>query len=334
MLTALFVTLRIVANPLSNVLQKQLTSRGAHPLVVIAVTHALLTPVAAALLATVRWQDLDSVFWMNMVLCAVLAVVGNALLVYALKEGDLSLLGPINAYKSVLSLVLAVVLLGEIPSIAGAVGVVLVLVGSLFVVDRAHGQAHGRALLQFIRDRGVRLRFAALVFSATEAVFLKRAILHSTPLTTFLFWSILGLPFALIAVSALGRNDGESRARQLAANVRLYLGLALTTGLMQAATLFTFGKLQVGYSLALFQLSTLVSVFLGHHVFREKNIRRRLVGSLIMVAGAALIVSLGRSKPENPVQADVFLPLGKSVDSKGRGCADPLNGSGIHLHAV
>ena len=31
---------------------------------------------------------------------------------------------------------------------------------------------------------------------------------------------------------------------------RAYLWLALTTGVMQATTLLTFGKLQVGYSLA------------------------------------------------------------------------------------
>lgn len=334
MLTALYVTLRIVANPLSNVFQKQLTIRGAHPLAVIAVTHAILTPVALSFLPMVAWDRLDSVFWVNIVLCAGLAVVGNALLVYALREGDLSILGPINAYKSVLSLFLAVIFLGEIPSVAGVAGVFLVLAGSLFVVERAPGQAHNRALLQFMRDRGVQLRLAALVFSATEAVFLKRAILHSTPLVTFLFWSILGLPFALIAVAVLRRSVEGFDARRMAGNGRLCLGLALTTGLMQAATLFTFGKLQVGYSLALFQLSTLVSVFLGHHFFRERNIKRRLIGSLIMVAGAVLIVSLGRSKPEAADRADILTPWGKSVDSKSRGCAERVNRSRIHLHAV
>jgi drug/metabolite transporter (DMT)-like permease len=334
MLTALFVTLRIVANPLSNVLQKQLTRRGAHPLVVIAVTHGILTPVAVALLAAMRWDDLDSVFWINIVLCAVLAVVGNALIVYALRESDLSVLGPINAYKSVLSLVLAVVMLGEIPSVAGAVGVVLVLAGSLFVVDRAPGQAHGRALLQFIRDRGIQLRLAALVFSATEAVLLKRAILHSTPLVTFLFWSILGLPVALIAVAAFGWRGDRTEAGRWAENVRLYLGLGLTTGLMQAATLFTFEKLQVGYSLALFQLSTIVSVFFGHHFFRERNIKRRLIGSLIMVAGAMLIVSVGRSKPESADQTGATMSRGELRDSKGKGCTERENESGISFHAV
>ena len=59
-------------------------------------------------------------------------------------------------------------------------------------------------------------------------------------------------------------------------------------------TLLTLGKLQVGYSLALFQLSTLITVYVGHRYFHERNLRRRLLGSLVMVIGAMLIVTLGR----------------------------------------
>ena len=137
------------------------------------------------------------------------------------------------------------------------------------------------------------MRFAALAFSATEAVFLKRAILHSTPGITYVFWSILGLPVAAAAVLLLLRGTLGQEVRRLRQHGRTYLWLALSTGLMQAATLFTFGNLQVGYSLALFQLSTLISVFLGYRYFEERNIQRRLVGSVIMIAGAVLIVGLG-----------------------------------------
>ena len=64
---------------------------------------------------------------------------------------------------------------------------------------------------------------------------------------------------------------------------------------MQLATVFTFRDLQVGYALALFKLSTIVSVFLGRRYFSEPNVRKRLLGSLIMASGAALIVVFGRS---------------------------------------
>ena len=176
-----------------------------------------------------------SAFWVNMVICAVLAVAGNVLLVFALRSTDLSVLGPINAYKAVLSLVLGVFLIGEVPTAFGLVGVLLILAGSYFVVDRAPNQPHGDAFLRFFRDRGVQLRFAALVFSATEAVFLKRAVLHSSPVTTFLFWSILGLPVAAAAIAFLLRGDVGSEILRFRHHWRTYLWLALTTGVMQLA---------------------------------------------------------------------------------------------------
>ena len=63
---------------------------------------------------------------------------------------------------------------------------------------------------------------------------------------------------------------------------------------MQLATVLTFGVLQVGYSLALFQLSALISVFLGYRYFQEAQMRTRIAGSLVMTAGAAMIVMFGR----------------------------------------
>ena len=77
---------------------------------------------------------------------------------------------------------------------------------------------------------------------------------------------------------------------------RTLLWLAATTALMALTTILTFEKLQVGYSLALFQLSTLMTVYLGHRYFQERNIRRRLLGSLVMVIGAMLIITLGHSR--------------------------------------
>jgi drug/metabolite transporter (DMT)-like permease len=71
--------------------------------------------------------------------------------------------------------------------------------------------------------------------------------------------------------------------------------LALTTGLMQLSTLYAFGVLQVGYSLALFQTSALLGVLFGYKFFREQDLARRLVGASIMVIGAIFIVVFGRT---------------------------------------
>jgi drug/metabolite transporter (DMT)-like permease len=294
LLTALFVVARILVNPVSNVFQKQLTQRSANPLFIIGATDALLTLGALPLffLGVVPLQ-LGAEFWTNMMVSASLAVASNVLLVYALQSAGLSVLGPINAYKSVISLVLGVFLLGEVPTPMGLAGVLLILAGSYFVVDRDVNQPRTNAFARFFRERGVQFRFAALGVSSTEAIFLKKALLLSSPLTTFVFWSILGLPIAAAAIALLLRDRLGNEVVLLRHNWPTYLLLAITTGAMQLTTLLTFGKLQVGYSLALFQLSTLISVFLGYRYFQEGHIRKRLLGSVIMAAGAALIVVLG-----------------------------------------
>jgi drug/metabolite transporter (DMT)-like permease len=291
--TVLVVIVRIVANPFSNVFQKQLAQRSAEPLFIIAATHGLLTALALPLLLGRPPGTLGVGFWANMLTAVALAVAGNVLLVYALRSTDLSVLGPINAYKAVLSLLLAVVLIGEVPTVFGLIGVTLIVAGSYFVIDREPGQARGSAFRQFTREPGVRLRFAALICAATEAVFLKRALLLSSPITAFLMWAVLGFPVAAMAAVLL-RSGIAAEMTRLRREWRTYLWLAATTGLMQVTTLLTFGTLQVGYSLALFQLSTLITVYLGYRYFQERNIGRRLLGSFVMVIGAILIVTFGR----------------------------------------
>ena len=48
--------------------------------------------------------------------------------------------------------------------------------------------------------------------------------------------------------------------------------------------------MQIGPALALFQLSSVVTVLLGRSLFQEGHFRRRMLASLLMAGGAAVIV--------------------------------------------
>jgi uncharacterized membrane protein len=255
-----------------------------------------MTAAVVPFAARVPWLELGAGFWGNLTMCAVLAVAGNGLLVAALRRTDLSILGPINAYKAVVGLGLGVVLIDELPTLPGLAGVGLTVLGSVLVVDRTPGQGRRNAFGAFLRDSGVQLRFAALVCSATEAVFLKRTIAHSSPVVALYGWVILGLALAAPAALVLLRERLAAQLRQVPREWRAYGLLAAATGVMQLATLLAFDRLQVGYSLALFQLSTVVSVVFGAHFFAEQHVRRRLIGSAVMMAGAILIVTLGTAR--------------------------------------
>ena len=70
----------------------------------------------------------------------------------------------------------------------------------------------------------------------------------------------------------------------------LYLCLVACIGTMQFTTNYAFQKMAVGYALSLFQLSTLVSVLLGYRLFQEKEVRKKLMGAAIMIAGSVVII--------------------------------------------
>ncbi|MGE5378172.1 MAG: EamA family transporter [Bacteroidota bacterium] len=293
MVTSLFIFTRIVSNPLSNVFQKKLTGNSARPVFIILVTYILLALVMLPVLFRLPPVHLGASFFINMFLCVLLAIAGNTLIVAALRLTDLSILGPINAYKSILSLLLGIFILGEIPTLLGAAGILLILLGSYFFIDPAPAQKDRNRVALLFRDRGVQLRLAVLVLSATEAIFLKKALLLSSPLITFIFWCILGAFIAMIFSLFSLKADIKSDLSTFKQRTSTYLLLALTTGLMQLSTLYAFGVLQVGYSLALFQTSALLSVFFGYKFFREQNLARRLLGASVMVMGAIFIVTFG-----------------------------------------
>jgi drug/metabolite transporter (DMT)-like permease len=137
----------------------------------------------------------------------------------------------------------------------------------------------------------VQCRIAALALSAVEAVFMKRALLVSSPTMTFAVWAAFGFGVSLAASAAmLGRERIDHELRVLRANLSTYLLLVATTATMQFCTILVLEQLQVGYALALFQTSALISVILGRQVFQECNFVKRLAGSAVMVAGAALII--------------------------------------------
>ena len=238
-------------------------------------TYCTLALLSLPMLFGVRFS---AALWRSAALLASVDVAGNVLLVAALERTALSILGPINTYKAVLSLFFGVVIIHEIPTRAAVCGVALVLGGSLLLANPGSG---------FIwRDSGVRLRVLSIILLSVAAVYLKQCIILSTPAAAFALWAAGAAPIAVLAVFLTKRSSGQLDI--LRGNRLDFFRMTAMFGLAQICTVFTFHALPVAVSLALFQTSALVSVFFGHHFFREPNVGRRLSAAGVMIAGAIL----------------------------------------------
>ncbi|WP_245563741.1 EamA family transporter [Spirosoma luteum] len=280
--------LRILSNATGNVFQKKLTASGNNPLAVNFLTYFLLSIGCLPIAISVNWRVLPDSFWYYSVLGGIVGALGNGFLVRALQKGDLSVLAPINSYKSVVSILIGIFLLGEVPNGWGLLGIMLIIYGSYFVLDTTE-ERFSRALL---KKPEIQFRLWAMVLTAVEAVFVKKVVLASSTTIAFISWCWFGAVFSglLLFVYRLDMKSELSKISQT--DLIQYAFLIACVGTMQFTTNYVFDRMPVGYALSLFQLSAIVSVLLGYRLFNEQAIRQKLIGSALMIAGSVVIILL------------------------------------------
>ncbi len=272
------ILVRLFSNPFANVLQKKIINGGLSAGNVNSLTYLILA-CASLWLFFAREISFTGEFWVCCAFGGLLGAVSNFYLVRALELADLSVLGPVNSYKSVVGILFGILILGEYPTLTGVGGIALIIFGSYFLSEKNNKKFSFNLLLQ----RGVRYRFYALVLSAIESVFIKKVVVLSSVEVAFASWACFGGLFSLIFFRF------QDRGCKILSSLPKIFVIACLVGVMQYSTNFIFARMNVGYALAIFQLSGVLSVLFGFLFFREKNIFRKLVASLIMCAGASII---------------------------------------------
>ena len=287
-LTLFAVIIRILVNPFSNVLQKQITIKGQHPLFINLITYLVLAIISTVLIFDISIQSLDSSFWWYSLAGGITGALGNGFIIKALEKGDLSVLGPINAYKSIIGMIFAYLLIKEVPNTWGLLGMALIIIGSYFVLDTTEEKFSWK----LFKTPAIQYRLAALILTGIQAVLDKKVIENSNLEIAFAGWSIFGAGFSFVFI-LFTKVSIKQEVNKFNTSILLKYALLVTTvGLMLASTNYTLSHMPVGYALALFQLSILLSVVLGHQLFNELHLAKKLIGASIMIIGSAMIILL------------------------------------------
>ncbi|MEM1137081.1 MAG: DMT family transporter [Bacteroidota bacterium] len=282
------ITLRVIANPIGNVFQKRLTIRGRHPLFINFFTYLSLGIFCLIPSSLIDWRIYPVEFWYNVSIAGLLGALGNGFLVKALEKGELSVLGPINSYKSIVGIIFGIFLLGEMPNAWGLLGIALIVLGSYFVLD---SKEEPFSIRLFFKAE-IQYRILAMIFTAIEAVFIKRIILLSSTEVAFICWCIFGAIFSFFLLPIYKIKTIPAFSILSSKDYVFFTLLIISIGLMQITTNYAFKLMDVGYALSLFQLSVIVSILLGYKIFQESAIHRKLFGALIMIIGSVLIILL------------------------------------------
>ncbi len=276
-----FLIIRIVSNPIANVFQKKLAVENSS-LTINFYTYTLLSLCCLPFINLVFNQSYSLYFWFIVFMCGFLCTLGILCIIKAINIGELSVVGPINSYKSIVGLVASLLLLREIPSLFGLFGIFLIICGSKFIfVSSKEGFS-----FKLFKRKDIQFRLIALILTGIEAAFLKQIIIMSSVEAGFILWCFMGAFWSFIFLLFTKKNFALAKK----SNYFSVIFIALCLGLMQYSTNFVFEKMNVAYALALFQLSSLVTVFLGYEVFKEKNFKEKIIGTCIMIIGSCFII--------------------------------------------
>lgn len=280
LLNIIAILFRIFSNSFSNVFQKKLTKSGEAATCINCINYILMSLISIPLLLLVNFSLITPEFWLYAIAGGITGAIGNCFMVLALKQGELSVLGPINSYKAIVGMIFGIFLLHEYPNIYGLLGIGLIIIGSYFILESP------KALLR----KDIQYRIYALIFTAIEAVFIKKVIILSSIASSFIISSFLGTIFSYLIMRIL---ENEKLHIPTKKNSIMYISTTLCFAIMTFTTAYVFKYMNVGYALSLFQLSIILNVILGYKLFNEKKLIKKLLGSLIILIGSAAILIFG-----------------------------------------
>ncbi len=236
----------------------------------------------------------DRTFLLIATIEAITFTVASILYVQSVTMSQLSLTIPYLSFTPVISALIGVFALGEIPTPRGFTGIALVVAGALLLHAGDGGRFRDLLYAPFREPGSWRMLAVAGIFGVTT-VLDKIAIRHgSEPLLGLAL--TLGSSVILTCVVYLRSSLMSSERLRKPAERKpwkeplLYLA-ALVAGVAVLSQFFAYSYLFVSYVETIKRAGGLFSVLIGIVIFREGNLSRRLPAAALMVLGIVLIIS-------------------------------------------
>lgn len=271
---------------IKRIYEKELTAHFSNFSIGLLINAFAIPPAAFLMLFFPVPADLAALSWdfwgPLLVIWLALYPVQTYLFFSALRDGELSDVAPMMALLPIFNTFTSYVLIGEVPSGAGVVGVAAIAVGIYLILLRPNsgGRMHINA--------PALLMAASMVSIAVGSSLDKIAIEASTP-AFYSFANITGVSLVFLVLTVMWRQHGELRV--LPAHFRSFVLLGLMTGLSYSAAMGAFALGHTSYALAVRAIGFLVPVFWGFLVLRESMTARK-GGALALIAAGVVFLAL------------------------------------------
>ena len=249
----------------------------------------LAFPLFLAMLLWIRIPVPDHIFYKTLVILVPLEITAYILALRAIKVSPLTLTLPFLAVTPALAIITSSIILKERLSAVGIAGILLVVIGGYVLnIETIHMGILG-PIKAILKERGSRYMIvAASIFSVTS-VLGKQAINHSSAM----FFAAIYFPIITVFLSPiifLRYKKGLIRFNFSKKTLYLFLLLGFIWVLAGVSHCLAISLTDAAYMIAVKRSALFFGVIYGALVFKESNIKERLLGVSIMFLGIVLIV--------------------------------------------
>ncbi|MCK5108033.1 MAG: EamA family transporter, partial [Nanoarchaeota archaeon] len=206
----------------------------------------------------------------------------------AINQSDVSLAIPLMNISPILLLLTSFIILGELPTTFGLIGILLIVIGAYTLNIKQRKEGFWQPFKELVKHNGAKHMLTAIFLWAITANFDKIGIRGSSPL----FWS-----WALIVYISLGLTivmiiKSKNFMQDIKSNFKILIPMGLMNGISSVCHMTAISLTLVSYVISIKRTSSIMVVIMGALLFKEKGLKERLWAVIIMVLGVVMI-SLG-----------------------------------------
>lgn len=232
------------------------------------------------------FPEIGAGFYYSVLAAVILNLIAAILYYKALEITDLSLSIPMVSFTPIFLFFTSFILLRELPTLLGASGIVLIVIGSYILNSNKNHTHLLDPFREIFRNRGTFYMLLVAFLFSLSANFDKLIVKNSDPIFgSSVVYLLVGLSFLLLS-SFKVRNTKVIYRR----NFYKFPVVGAAHALTGIATNIAFTMQIVPYVISLKRLSILFSVLFGSLVFKERNVRGRIAGASVMLVGVILII--------------------------------------------
>lgn len=244
-------------------------------------------PFIIIALAIVGIPEIESDYFLALGVSGPLGVTASILYMKGLQKSDVSIVSPLSALSPILLFATTPFIVGEIPSVRGVIGVVIVVVGVYVLKIESAGTEDFLAPFKSVySEEGAKYIFGMICIYAVTAPVDKIGVEAASPV----FYT-----FGLHVVLALGLtpfflyDDGHKELLETKSNAKELVSIGALSGLASLLQMTALTYTLVIYVISIKRLGILLSVMYGTIRFNEGDTRTRAIGSAIILIGTILI---------------------------------------------